>query len=176
LQGDFLRWLNQPIHDGFGDHRIFKQFEPSLGFDLGSDDLGSDDDMRRVADLAVKKIPYPHAGLISSQKMLKEKRDAMMRFGRATVEAIHYFKTNKPQTIAILKKYAKTDVTTLDTAHTYLKGAIPDLPYPTLEGMKSILAEMGRTRSEVLKTDPASMVDASIVKAIDDEGFLKKLK
>ena len=99
-----------------------------------------------------------------------------MRFGRATVEAIHYFKTNKPQTIAILKKYAKTDVTTLETAHTYLKGAIPDLPYPTLEGMKTILAEMGRTRPEVLKTDPASMVDASIVKAIDDEGFLKKLK
>ena len=57
-----------------------------------------------------------------------------------------------------------------------MKGAIPDLPYPTLEGMKTILAEMGRTRSEVLKTDPASMVDASIVKAIDDEGFLKKLK
>jgi ABC-type nitrate/sulfonate/bicarbonate transport system substrate-binding protein len=132
--------------------------------------------LKVVADLAVKKIPYPHAGLISSQKMLEEKRDAMMRFGRATVEAIHYFKTNKPQTIAILKKYAKTDVTTLDTAHTYLKGAIPDLPYPTLEGMKTILAEMGRTRSEVLKTDPASMVDASIVKAIDDEGFLKKLK
>jgi hypothetical protein len=56
------------------------------------------------------------------------------RFGRATMEAIHNFKTNKPQTIAILKKYAKTDVTTLDTAHSYLKGAIPDLPNPTLKG------------------------------------------
>jgi len=41
----------------------------------------------------------------------------MMRFGRASVEAIHYFKTNKTQTIAILKKYAKTDLAALDTAH-----------------------------------------------------------
>ena len=49
--------------------------------------------LKVVADLAVKKILYPHAGLISSRKMLEEKRDAMMRFGRATVEAIHYFKT-----------------------------------------------------------------------------------
>ena len=132
--------------------------------------------LKIIADLASKKIPYPHAGVISSQKMLREKRDAMMRFGRATVEAIQFFKTNKPQTIAILRKYAKTDVTTLDTAHTYLKSAIPDLPYPTLEGMKTILAEMGRTRPEVLKHDAATMVDASVVKAIDDEGFLKKLK
>ena len=92
------------------------------------------------------------------------------------MEAIHYFKNNKPQTIAILKKYAKTDVTTLDSAYAYLKNAIPDMPYPTLEGMKTILAEMGRTRPEVLKVRRRHMVDTSIVKAIDEEGFLKKLK
>ncbi len=129
-----------------------------------------------LVDLASKKIPYSHSGVISSQKMLREKRDAMMRFGRASVEAIHYFKNNKAQTIAILKKYAKSDLTTLDSAHAYLKNAVPDMPYPTLEGMKTILAEMGRARPELLKYEAATMVDASIVKAIDEEGFLKKLK
>jgi NitT/TauT family transport system substrate-binding protein len=129
-----------------------------------------------LVDLASKRIPYPHSGLISSQKLLREKHDAMLRFGRATVEAIHYFKNNKAQTIAILKKYAKTDLTTLDTAWTYMKGAIPDMPYPTLEGMKTIVAEMARTRPELAKVDASTMVDSSIVKAIDDEGFLKKLK
>ena len=129
-----------------------------------------------LVDLASKKIPYPHAGVITSQKILKEKHDAMLRFGRASVEAIHYFKNNKPQSLAILKKYAKTDLSTLDSAYAYLKNAIPDMPYPTLEGMKTILAEMGRTRPEVLKYDAATMVDTSIVKAIDEEEFLKKLK
>lgn len=129
-----------------------------------------------IADLASKRIPYPHSGLITSQKVLKEKRDAILRFGHAAVEAIHYFKNNKPQTIAILKKYAKTDLSTLDSAYAYLKNAIPDMPYPTLEGMKTVLAEMARTRPEVLKYDASTMVDPSIVKAIDEEGFLKKLK
>ena len=129
-----------------------------------------------LADLASKKIPYAHSGVISSQKMLREKRDAMMRFSRAAVEAIQYFKNNKAQTMAILKKYAKSDLSTLDSAHTYLKTAIPDVPYPTLDGMKTILAEMSRTRPEVSKFDAATMIDPSIVKAIEDEGFLKKLK
>lgn len=129
-----------------------------------------------LADLASKRIPYPHSGVITSQKILREKHDAILRFGRASLEAIHYFKNNKPQSLAILKKYAKTDLSTLDSAYAYLKNAIPDMPYPTLEGMKTILAEMGRTRPEVLKYDAATMVDTSIVKAIDDEGFLKKLK
>jgi len=129
-----------------------------------------------LVDLASKKIPYPHSGVITSQKILKEKHDAMLRFGRASVEAIHYFKNNKPQSLAILKKYAKTDLSTLDSAYAYLKNAIPDMPYPTLEGMKTILAEMGRTRPEVLKYDAATMVDTTIIKTIDEEGFLKKLK
>ena len=129
-----------------------------------------------LADLASKRIPYPHSGVITSQKILREKHDAILRFGRASVEAIHYFKNNKTQSIAILKKYAKTDLSTLDSAYVYLKNAIPDMPYPTLEGMKTILAEMGRTRPEMLRYDAATMVDTSIVKAIDDEGFLKKLK
>ena len=129
-----------------------------------------------LADLASKRIPDPHSGVITSQKILREKHDAILRFGRASVEAIHYFKNNKPQSLAILKKYAKTDLSTLDSAYAYLKNAIPDMPYPTLEGMKTILAEMGRTRPEVLKYDAATMVDTSIVKAIDDEGFPKKLK
>jgi ABC-type nitrate/sulfonate/bicarbonate transport system substrate-binding protein len=129
-----------------------------------------------LVDLASKKIPYPHSGVITSQKILKDKHDVMLRFGRASVEAIHYFKSNRPQSLAILKKYAKTDLSTLDSAYAYLKNAIPDMPYPTLQGMKTILAEMGRTRPEVLKYDAATMVDTSIVKAIDDEGFLKKLR
>ena len=50
------------------------------------------------------------------------------------------------------------------------------MPYPTLDGVKTVLNEMGRSRPEVLKYHAAAMVDPSIVKAIDDEGFLKKLK
>jgi NitT/TauT family transport system substrate-binding protein len=128
-----------------------------------------------LVDLAGKRIPYPHAGLITSEKILREKREAMLRFGRSTVEAIHYFKTQKVPTIAVLKKYARTDPTTLETAYAYLKTAIPDLPYPTLEGMKTFISEAGRTQPAIAKADPASFIDTSIVKAVEDEGFLKKL-
>jgi NitT/TauT family transport system substrate-binding protein len=128
-----------------------------------------------LVDLASKRIPYPHSGLITSQRMLREKHDAMLRFGRATVEAIHFFKTQKAPTVAVLKKYAKTDLSTLDSAYAYLKTALPDAPYPTMEGMKTYIAEAGRTQKEIAKTDPASFVDSSIVKSVEKEGFLKSL-
>ena len=128
-----------------------------------------------LVDLASKRIPYPHSGLITSQRMLREKHDAMLRFGRATVEAIHFFKTQKAPTTAVLKKYAKTDLSTLDSAYAYLKTALPDAPYPTIEGMKTYIAEAGRTQKEIAKTDPALFVDSSIVKSVEKEDFLKSL-
>jgi len=128
-----------------------------------------------LVDLAAKRIPYAHAGLITSQKMLREKHETMLRFGRAAIESIHYFKTHKPETIAVLKKYVKTDPTTLETAYNYLKTAIPDYPYPTTEGMKTYISEAGRTQPAIAKADPASFVDTSLVKEVEDEGFLKKL-
>ena len=41
--------------------------------------------------------------------------------------------------------------------------------------MKTLVAEVGRTQPAALKTDPASFVDSSIVKTLEDEGFLKRL-
>lgn len=37
------------------------------------------------------------------------------------------------------------------------------------------ISEMARSRPEVLKYDASTMVDTSIVKAIDEEGFSKNL-
>jgi len=54
-------------------------------------------------------------------------------------------------------------------------GTTPQPILPHLEGMKTILNEMGRTRPEVLKYDAATLVDTSIVRAIEDEGVLKRL-
>jgi ABC-type nitrate/sulfonate/bicarbonate transport system substrate-binding protein len=128
-----------------------------------------------LADLASKRIPYPHSGVITSQRMLREKHDAMLRFGRATIEGIHFVKTQKAPTIAVLKKYAKTDLTTLDNTYAYLRTALPDAPYPTLDGMKTLVTEVGRTQPAALRADPASFVDSSIVKTLEDEGFVKRL-
>lgn len=69
----------------------------------------------------------------------------------------------------------KTDPTTLDTTYAYLKTALPDLPYPTLGWMRTYTAEAGRTQPAIAKADPASFVDSSIVKAVEEEGFMKRL-
>ncbi len=41
--------------------------------------------------------------------------------------------------------------------------------------MKTFIAEAGRTQPAIAKAEPASFIDTSIVNAVEDEGFLKRL-
>ena len=52
--------MDQPVHDGFADDRVFKQLKPALGLDLGSDDergfRGLLDSRLRLFDIADKSV------------------------------------------------------------------------------------------------------------------------
>lgn len=67
-------------------------------------------------------------GVISSQENLCEKRDAMVCFGRATVQAMQFFKTHKSESIVVIGKYVKVDASALESACTYIKLALSDHP------------------------------------------------
>ena len=52
--------MDQPVDNGFTDHRVFKQLKPALGLDLGSDDergfRGLLDSRLRLLDIADKSV------------------------------------------------------------------------------------------------------------------------
>ncbi len=83
-----------------------------------------------------------------------------MRFGRAIIDSIQYLKTHQPESLAIMRQYSKLENT---------DAAVADVPYPTIEGLKRLLIEIGRSRPEALTADPASFADFSIVKALEEE-------
>ena len=59
---------------------------------------------------------------------------------RASVEAIHYLKTHRKESIDILRKYMKTDDTEAlaETYEAIALNLVPERPYPTLRGIQII--------------------------------------
>ncbi|MBI3015040.1 MAG: ABC transporter substrate-binding protein [Candidatus Tectomicrobia bacterium] len=129
-----------------------------------------------LVDFAQKGIPFQHTAVASSSKFLKEKRETAMRFARGIVESIYFFKTRKPETISIIKKYTRTDnMEALEAAYLWQKQYLPEVPYPSIDGMKLILAEVARKRPEAAKAEVSQFVDMSIVKSLEDSGFIKEI-
>ena len=62
-----------------------------------------------------------------------------------------------------------------DTYDDYAQRLIPAVPDPTAPGIQTIIDHLAKTRPEAKGLKPQDFIDASILKEIEDSGFVKKL-
>jgi len=129
-----------------------------------------------LLDLISLKIPFPQRGIYTTGKLIKEQPDTVRRYVRAYVEAIHYFKTRKEETIQILRKYSRVeDRGVLEHTQSWFSQNMPEYPYPPLEGYQVVLQEMASSNPKAAALSPKELVDARFVKELEDGGFVASL-
>jgi LysM repeat protein len=96
---------------------------------------------------------------------------------KAYVEGIHYYKTHRKESLAILEKYLKTtDPEALREVYEDIGLAlVPEKPYPTLKGIQIMLQELAVTEPKAKSSRPEQFVDMSFVKELDSSGFIDGL-
>jgi NitT/TauT family transport system substrate-binding protein len=141
--------------------------------------IAEDHGFRVIADLAKMNIHYLQNMMVSTRSYLRANRDQATRVMRAFVEAIAYFKKNKKDSVQIiLKKMRMTpeqgkyaERTWEQYANTYFER----IPYPSTSGIKTVLESLVKENPKAKSADPNSFVDASILKSLEDSGFIKSL-
>ena len=129
-----------------------------------------------LLDLISLKIPFPQRGIYTMGKTIKEQPDTVRRYTRAYVEAIHYFKTRKEETIKILSKYSRVeDRNVLEHAWSWFTQNMPEYPYPPLEGYQVVLQEMASTNPKAAALNAKELLDTRFVKELEDTGFVAGL-
>ncbi len=127
----------------------------------------------KIADL---KIPFWWNGILTREGIIKTKRPLLQKLVRAMVESIHIIKTEKEYAKAIFKKnLGINDPEGLDRAYRDYSSAFPEVPYPTPEGVKTMLDDIAHTNPKAAGADPKAFVDQSFVRELDASGFIKQL-
>ena len=57
----------------------------------------------------------------------------------------------------------------------YSQRLIPAVPYPTPAGIQTIIDQRAKTRPQAKGVNSNDFIDASIMKEIEDSGFVKRL-
>ena len=129
-----------------------------------------------LLDLISLKIPFPQRGIYATGKYIKEQPDTVRRYVRAYVEAIHYFKTRKEETIQILRKYSRVeDRGVLEHTQNWFTQNMPEYPYPPLEGYQVVLQEMVSSNPKAAALNAKELIDTRFVKELEDGGFVASL-
>jgi hypothetical protein len=119
-------------------------------------------------------VPYTLHGIGTRKNIIRDRRDIVIRFMRAYLEAIYLFKTKKELALGTLKKYARMNDISLmhSTYDDYSQGLVPAVPYPTPAGIQTIIDYLAKTRPEAKSVKPNDFIDSSILKEIEESGFV----
>ena len=129
---------------------------------------------RNLYNINDLKIPFWWNAMLSRESIIKSKRPLMLKLTRAMIEAIHILKTEKEYSKGIFKKVlGVSDPEGLERAYKEYAAAFPEVPYPTPDGVKTMLDDLRTPKATA--ADPKTFVDMSLVQEVDKSGFIKQL-
>ena len=131
-----------------------------------------------LLNLSQAKIPYQNTVLAAKKDFISSHSTAMENFVRAMVQAYGFIfdKDNKQAVKEIIARNLR--MRNVEDAEDYYTGAIDELdkkPYPTVQGLQTVLKYVGEQNPKVASLKAENLIDASLLKKLEDEGFFKKV-
>jgi ABC-type nitrate/sulfonate/bicarbonate transport system substrate-binding protein len=131
---------------------------------------------RNLYNITDLKIPFWWNGILSREAIVKTKRPLLLKLTRAMIEAIHIIKTEKEYAKGLIKKnLGVADPEGLERAYKEYSNVFPEVPYPTPDGVKTMLDDMTAKTPKAASADPRTYVDLSLVAELEKSGFIKQL-
>ena len=133
---------------------------------------------REFIDAGSMGIEYAATCYATTRRFIRDQRETVAQFMRSLTEAIHRFKTDKAGSLRIMQRYTKTqDPEALEESYrVYAVRYLPRAPYPTLNGVKTILDSFAETiMPEARGVGPEAFVDASFVQELEKSGWIARL-
>ena len=127
-----------------------------------------------LVDIAALGLPYQATGVATTRKFIRERTDVVRRYIKAHIEAVHRFKTDRETSMRVLaKSLALSDKLLLERTYdgAIAEHKLPAKQYPTLEGLKTILASDPKAKAAKAE----DFVDLRFIKELDDSGYIDNL-
>jgi ABC-type nitrate/sulfonate/bicarbonate transport system substrate-binding protein len=113
----------------------------------------------------------------TTRKFLREKRDAAEAFLRGYLEGLAYVKSHKEVTMKIIAKYTRhNDAEVLEKFYNEMAPDLPRMPYVEDASVRATVEAMQMQGPPLPKVDLKSLYDNSLLKGLENDGFLDKIK
>src|SRR6266850_2250299 len=141
--------------------------------------VAEDRGYRVLLDMADTDIYYLHTMVATTRNYIKNNRDKVSRFLKGYLEGLAFVKQNKKESIDVVKKKLRIGAEqerNLEKSIDLLSAKYYEAaPYPSLRGVETVLGFVEKDNPKAKSADPKSFVDDSLLREIDQSGFVKKL-
>jgi ABC-type nitrate/sulfonate/bicarbonate transport system substrate-binding protein len=128
-----------------------------------------------LLELGDLNIPYAGNCTAAMRSYIAKQPARMRSFVAGVMEAIAYIRKRPDEAKAVLQKYTRvSDAEILQHAYDSDTRYMEPVPYPSPEGTKTILEQLG-VSGQPAEAFIAEFIDDRFIKQVSDEGFVKQL-
>jgi NitT/TauT family transport system substrate-binding protein len=123
-----------------------------------------------------KEFKYATTVVVARESALRKERETFVQFTKAVIEGLQRVKTDKEFSIRVLGKNLRSnDKEILEETYRVFSGLYERVPYAAPEGIQPILDEISVQLPKAKNFKPEEFIDASIVRQLEQSGFMKSL-
>ena len=141
--------------------------------------VAEDRGYRVLLDMADTDIYYLHTMIATTRSYIKNNRDKVSRFLKGFLEGLAFVKQHKRESVDVVKKKLRIgpeQERNLERSIDLLIAKYYEaMPYPSMRGVETVLGFLEKDNPKAKPADPKSFVDDSLLREIDQSGFVKTL-
>ncbi|HEX9454496.1 MAG TPA: ABC transporter substrate-binding protein, partial [Candidatus Binatia bacterium] len=131
---------------------------------------------RELIDYDKAGVVYPYNTITALRQTPNKFPDLTEKVLKAMIEGTYIAKTDREKSLAVMKKYMRgTSDEILEETYQYSKSVTEENPTPSLEITKAALEILSYEYPKAKETDPNLIIDTTIMKRIEQSGFIKAL-
>jgi ABC-type nitrate/sulfonate/bicarbonate transport system substrate-binding protein len=129
-----------------------------------------------IADSVKMEIPFFNTGLLGSKKYMDKQESKVLNFLRAYLEAIKILKTEREYSVKALAQFTRVqNLKAIQEGYDYFVNQLQNVPYPSVEAMQAVIAQIAETNPKARKVDAKTYVSDRYLKQLEEEGFVKNI-
>lgn len=141
--------------------------------------VAEDRGYRVLLDMADTDIYYLHTMIATTRSYIKNNRDKVSRFLKGFLEGIAFVRQHKKESLDIVKKKlrlgAEQERNLERSIDLLIAKYYEQIPYPSMRGVETVLGFLEKDNPKAKTADPKSFVDDSLLRDIEQSGFVKTL-
>jgi NitT/TauT family transport system substrate-binding protein len=118
-------------------------------------------------------IPWQNNGEWLQKAYLQKNRDTVLRFVKATADALKFYYEQKDKTIAYLMEFLGSNREDTEYAYEAFKKWGDRTPRPKVEGIQTTFEAIKVKTPKAVGADPAPFIDTSLIDQLIKEGYFK---
>ena len=131
---------------------------------------------RELIDYDKAGVVYPYNTVTTLRETPAKNPQLTEKLLKTTIEEIHVLKTDKAKSLAVMKKYMRgASDEILEETYQYTSANLEENPTPRLDVIKAALDILAYQYPQAKETDPNLIIDTTIMKRIEQSGFIKAM-